>query len=149
MARTMVLPDAAEQHDRQIYNGDMIADPQDSVPGYAVRPNKKAARRKHSTFNIVGALFLLAVVSLLYTSNVIAVNQLAKEVNDLTNRYNTIISANEVLKAEINRKSSLDRISALATELGMTNPKEAPVWIEIDRDKVDELTGSDNSLQRR
>ncbi len=142
LARTTILPDAsAEPQDRQIYNGDVATDPQATALGYVVRLNKKAEKRKHSTFNIVGALFLLAVVSLLYTSNVIAVNQLAKEVNDLTNRYNVIVSANEVLKAEINRKSSLDRIGALATGLGMTNPKEAPVWIEIDRDKVDELTG--------
>ncbi len=140
-ARTTVLSDDVEPRDRQIYNGDVIADPQATAPAYAIRPNKKTEKRKHSTFNIVGALFLLAVASLLYTSNVIAVNQLAKEVNDLTNRYNAIVSANEVLKAEINRKSSLDRIGTLAAGLGMTNPKEAPVWIEIDRDKVDELTG--------
>jgi cell division protein FtsL len=141
VARTTAFPDDVERRDRQIYNGDVMVDPQATAPADAIRPNKRAEKRKHSTFNIVGALFLLAVVSLLYTSNVIAVNQLAKEVNDLTNRYNSIVSANEVLKAEINRKSSLDRIGTLATGLGMTNPKEAPVWIEIDRDKIDELTG--------
>lgn len=141
LTRTPAIFDDTEPNDRQIYNGNVIADPQGTAPSYAIRPNKKAVKRKHSTFNIVGALFLLAIASLLYTSNVIAVNQLAKEVNDLTNRYNSIVSANEVLKAEINRKSSLDRIGSLASGLGMTNPKEAPVWIEIDHDKVDELRG--------
>ena len=126
---------------RYIYNAGVAAGADDDQPNYAVRVNKKAVRRKHSTFNIVSGLFLLATVSLLYTGNVIAVNQLMKEVNDLQGRYSSIMSGNEVLNAEIARKSSLDRISVLAKdELGMTNPKEPPVWFEVDQDKVDELT---------
>ena len=126
---------------RYIYNGGVVSGSDDNEPNYPVRVNKKAIRRKHSTFNIVSGLFLLATVSLLYTGNVIAVNQLMKEVNDLQGRYGSIMSGNEVLKAEIARKSSLDRISVLAKdELGMTNPKEPPVWFEVDQDKVDELT---------
>jgi cell division protein FtsB len=125
---------------RYIYNTPIANDPQTSAPGYAVRPNKKTSSRKHSTSNIVGALFGLAVVSLLYTSNVITVNQLAKEVNDLNDRYAKIVSANELLKAEINRKSSLERINRIATEdLGMVNPKEAPVWFEIDTEQLEEI----------
>jgi len=126
---------------RYIYNGGIASVPQ-SYPSAGPRPaNRKAVRRKHSTFNIVGALFILAAACLLYTGNVIAVNQLMKEVNDLTVRYNTIASNNEVLKAEIARKSSLDRIGTMAKdELGLVNPKEPPVWFEIDQDKVDDLT---------
>jgi hypothetical protein len=46
-----------------------------------------------------------------------------------------------VLKAEIARKSSLDRISLMAKEeVGLTNPKEPPIWFEVDQDKIDELT---------
>jgi Septum formation initiator. len=126
---------------RYIYNGSVVSSQQGSDPGHAIRPNKRAVRRKHSTFNIVSSLFLLAAVSLLYTGNVIAVNQLMKEVNDLNNRYNSIVSNNEVLKAEIARKSSLDRISLLAKEeVGLTNPKEPPVWFEVDQDKIEEMT---------
>lgn len=126
---------------RYIYNGNVVSSRQAAGTTPMNRPNKKAVRRKHSTFNIVSGLFLLAALCLLYTGNVIAVNQLMKEVNDLNNRYNAIISNNEVLKAEIARKSSLDRISTMAKEdLGLTNPKEAPIWFEVDQDKVDELT---------
>jgi adenylosuccinate synthase len=126
---------------RYIYNGNVLSGQQGSASGHAIRPNKKAVRRKHSTFNIVSGLFVLAAMSLLYTGNVIAVNQLMKEVNDLSNRYNSIISNNEVLKAEIARKSSLDRISLLAKEeVGLTNPQEPPVWFEVDQEKVEELT---------
>jgi cell division protein FtsB len=126
---------------RHIYNGNLVSTQQTSIPGSAVRPNRKAVKRRHSTFNIVGILFALAAVSLLYTSNVIAVNQLAKEVNDLRSRYDAIVSANEILRAEINRKSSLERITRIAgQDLGMVNPSEAPVWFEIDRKKLETLT---------
>jgi len=46
-----------------------------------------------------------------------------------------------VLKAEIARKSSLDRISTMASQdVGLTNPKEPPVWFEVDDEKLQELT---------
>ena len=126
---------------RYIYNGNVVSDQHASVPIRETRSNRKAVQRKHSTFKIVSGLFLLAALSLLYTGNVIAVNQLMKEVNDLNNRYNSIVSNTEVLKAEIARKSSLDRISLMAKEeVGLTNPKEPPVWFEVDQDKIDELT---------
>ncbi|HTX17281.1 MAG TPA: septum formation initiator family protein [Bacteroidota bacterium] len=125
---------------RYIYNGGVASLPQGFQPAEPRPVNRKAVRRKHSTFNIVGALFILAAACLLYTGNVIAVNQLMKDVNDLNVRYNTIASNNEVLKAEIARKSSLDRIGTMAKdELGLVNPKEPPVWFEVDQDKVDEL----------
>lgn len=124
---------------RYIYNGDVVAD--SHVEPSTARSNKEAVRKKHSTFNIVSGLFLLAGASLLYTGNVIAVNQLMRELNDLHNRCNSIVSANEVLKAEIARKSSLDRISPMAMqEIGLTNPKEPPVWFEIDEDKLHDMT---------
>jgi len=126
---------------RYIYNGNVVSGQQAAAPSNEIRQNRKAVRRKHSTFNIVSGLFLLAALSLLYTGNVIAVNQLMKEVNDLDNRYNSIVSNTEVLKAEIARKSSLDRISLMAKEeVGLTNPKEPPVWFEVDQDKIEELT---------
>jgi len=126
---------------RYIYNGGVASEPMGFSPNPARKTNKRAVHRKHSTFNIVSGLFLIAAACLLYTGNVIAVNQLMKEVNDLSVRYNAIASNNEVLKAEIARKSSLDRISTMAKdELGLINPKEPPVWFEVDQDKVDELT---------
>lgn len=129
--------------DRQIYNSAIALplDPQAASPGYAVRQNVRTkSRRKTKTSNIVGILFLVAIVALLYVGNVIAVNNLAKEVGDLNARYNQIISTNEVIKAEINRKASLERISLMAQEkLGMTNPKEAPVWFEVETGKIEEV----------
>jgi cell division protein FtsB len=128
--------------DRPIYNNavGVSADPQNFNPGYAL-PKQNVRRvntkKRAKTSNIVGILFLVATAALLYVGNVIAVNNLAKEVNDLHARHNQIVSTNEVIKAEINRKASLERISLMAQEkLGMTNPKEAPVWFEVDAEKL-------------
>ncbi|MFA6542208.1 MAG: hypothetical protein WCT99_11445 [Bacteroidota bacterium] len=132
-------------NDRQIYGSGLALprDPQAATPGYAVRPNvRKTTRRKVKTTNVVGMMILFAAAALLYVGNVIAVNNLAKETNDLNNRYHQILGMNELIKAEINRKSSLDRIGLLAQEqLGMTNPKDAPVWFDVDRVKEAELAG--------
>jgi cell division protein FtsB len=129
---------------RYIYNGSVASEAERFSPDQARKTNKRTVQRKHSTFNIVSGLFLLAAACLLYTGNVIAVHQLMKDVNDLNTRYNAIASNNEVLKAEIARKSSLDRISTMAKdELGLINPKEPPVWFEVDEDKVEELTKSE------
>ncbi|NUN69929.1 MAG: hypothetical protein HUU02_09495 [Bacteroidetes bacterium] len=131
--------------DRQIYNNALGAAgeiPQ-AHPGYALpkqNVRRVNAKKRTKTSNIVGILFLTATVALLYVGNVIAVNNLAKEVNDLNARHSQIISTNEVIRAEINRKASLERISLMAQEkLSMVNPKEAPVWFEMDREKVNEV----------
>jgi hypothetical protein len=130
--------------DRQIYNGavTMPFDMQNTNPGYAIpRHNvRKASRKKTTTSNIVAFFFGVAIVCLLYVGNVIAVNNLAKEINDLNNRYNSILSMNEVIKAEIARKASLERISLMAQEkLGMMNPKDQPVWFEVPAEKIAEV----------
>lgn len=130
--------------DRQFYNNAVAlpADPQSSTPGYAMRQNVRTSksRKKTKTSNIVGILFVIAVAAVLYVGNVIAVNNLAKEVGELNARYMKVVSTNEVIKAEINRKASLERISLMAQEkLGMVNPKEPPVWFEVDRERVAEI----------
>ena len=131
--------------DRQIYNNaiNIPLYSQSNSSGYAIpRQNVRRVntKKRTKTSNIVGSLFLIATVALLYVGNVIAVNNLAKEVNDLNTKYNQIISTNEVIKAEINRKASLERISLMAQEkLGMTNPKEAPVWFDVDPEKEIEV----------
>ncbi|MDP1678230.1 MAG: septum formation initiator family protein [Bacteroidota bacterium] len=137
--------DMPKFNDRQIYNNaiSIPLETQPNVSGYAVpRQNVRRVntKKRTKTSNIVGILFIIATVALLYVGNVIAVNNLAKEVNDLNAKHNQIISTNEVIKAEINRKASLERISLMAQEkLGMTNPKEAPVWFEVDPEKEIEL----------
>jgi hypothetical protein len=127
-------------NDRPIYGGDTVLyDPQESVPGYAARPARKPAVRKTKMSTIMLAVFIVVVGCLFYTSTVIAVLRLGREMNELTMRYNTVISTNEVLRADINRKSNLERIALLAREkAGMINPREAPTWFEIDHARIEE-----------
>jgi cell division protein FtsB len=65
--------------------------------------------------------------------NKICVNRLAVEVNDLQNQYQKIVNVNEIMKAEINKKSSLERIEKISIgQLNLTYAKEQPIWFEVD-----------------
>ncbi|MGE5314710.1 MAG: hypothetical protein ACM3Q4_08465 [Acidobacteriota bacterium] len=129
--------------DRPIYSGDAVLyDPQASTPGYAVKPERKpAAKKKAKMSTIMMVVFVFVVGCLYYTSTVIAVLRMGREMNELTMRYNTIVSTNEVLRADINRKSNLERITQLAADKAeLINPAEAPIWFEIDHERIDALT---------
>lgn len=83
----------------------------------------------------------------LYISNIIAVDHLMMEINNLQKQHQRMVSEQEILKAEINRLSSLERINRKATEeLGLMNPKEPPVWITVDPEKIREV---ENALQKK
>ncbi|HXF99680.1 MAG TPA: hypothetical protein VNL69_02795 [Bacteroidota bacterium] len=131
-------PPPAPQERRYIYNGD----PQEKIPGYAVRPQNRRLRatRKRSTFNILVALFLLATAAVAYISNLLAVQQLTVEVHTLQQRYEAILNTNAMLAAEISRKSALERISVIATQqLGLVYPKERPERLDVDASKLDQF----------
>lgn len=130
--------------DRPIYGGDAVLyDPQAAAPGYAVKPQRAPAVRKTKTSTIMLVVFCVVAGCLFYTSTVIAVLRMGREMNELTMRYNTILSTNEVLRADINRKSNLERITQLAADnAGMVNPSEAPAWFDIDHARIDALTSS-------
>jgi cell division protein FtsL len=115
-------------------------DPQANAAGYAVRPTRRTTGRRISTFNIVLFLFGLGLGIVLYISNVIAVNQRAYEVNELQTQLDKIRNTNIALQAEINKKSSFDRITRVAQEqLGLQFPREQPAQFTIDEDKAEEV----------
>ena len=125
---------------RYIYNGEKPGSA-GSTPGYAMRPNRRAIRRRVSTFNIILILFAAAVSAVLYISNFLAVNQLALDVNRMEVRYQEIENSNAALRAELNRKSALEHIGVIATErLGLQPPKEQPIWFEVDPEKLENVT---------
>jgi cell division protein FtsL len=114
---------------RYIFGGGSAA----PVSGYAVRQNRRTARRRFSMFNIIVAVFALGVTAVLYIHNIIVINQLVVEVNTLQERYQRQLKANEALQAEINGKGSLKQIGEYATtNLGMIYPQEQPQWIPVD-----------------
>lgn len=122
-----------EPERRHIYGGD----PQATVAGYAVRSNRKAIRRKRSTFNSILLLFGVGIAIVLYINNILAVNTLLREVNQLQSTHEKIANTNQMLRAEIDGKSDMERIGRVATEqLGLTFRKEQPFWLEVDESRL-------------
>jgi len=120
---------------RYVYNGDTQR-PEFTPP----RGNRPVKRRKRSTFLIIGGLILVSLLIVLYIWNKITVDRLAVEVGDLQVQYEKTLNANESLRAEINRKSGLERIGTTASgQLNLVSPREQPVWFEIDSGRLEQL----------
>jgi len=114
---------------RLVYNGDSRR----SVGDANVQRNRPVRRHRRSPFNLIFILFVVSVVIVLYVWNKICVNRLAVEVSDLQNQYQKVINVNEIIKADINKKSSLERIEKLSvSQLKLTYPKEQPIWFDAD-----------------
>lgn len=141
-------PKTDENGSFKIYGGTMgngtpaafTADGQ-ALPAEFITPRaRRIVRRRVSPFNIVLLLLAAAVFIVLYIGNIIAVDQLLNEINALETQHQRILMEQEMLKAQINRLSSLERIREKAEEeLGLQNPKEPPVWLEVDQQKVREV----------
>lgn len=102
--------------------------------------SQTAKSHKRSPFNLMVTMILVAIAIVLYVGNVIAVQQLLKEVADDQAKLQQILNDQEMLKAQINRMSSLERIRSMAEgDLGLRNPKGPPQWIEVDGNKVKEI----------
>jgi cell division protein FtsL len=129
--------DLAER--RYVYNGESsVSDAQNFAP----RGNRPVRKNKRSSFNIIAVIFVVSILIVFYVWNKITVNRLAIEVNDLQNQYQKITSANDVARAEINKKSSLERIGKLAGQLGLVSPKEQPVWFDVNNEQAERLRSS-------
>ncbi len=126
-------------HRRVFYDGDVQTE--SPFPRAAYRPIRRRFRkRKISTFNVIIWLFGLAVAVVLYISNIIAVSHLSAEINVLEKRYQNLVNRNELLRAQLSRKSALERIGKIATEqLGLHHPEEQPVWLKVDEELIEQL----------
>lgn len=113
---------------RYVYSGEPSIVETDKV----LRPNRPVRRKQRSTSSLIVALMVISLLVVLYIWNKIMVNRLAEEVNNLQSQYQKIVSANEMLRAEINQKSRLERIGEIATrQLGLTYPKQQPIWFTV------------------
>lgn len=81
-------------------------------------------------------LIAAAVGIVLYISNIIAVNQLLNDVNALETEHRQILMEQEILRAQINRLASLERIQEKAEELGLKSLREPPVWLNADPERI-------------
>jgi hypothetical protein len=99
--------------------------------------NRKKKSRKVSPFAVMVGLFVLAVASVLYIGNILAVGHLLGQINQLQTKHMQMLSEQEILRAQINRMAGLERIQQIAQDqLGLRKPKQLPVWIEIDPERV-------------
>jgi cell division protein FtsL len=135
------IPRIREARD-MVYNGkdtkqNIETEPTDGIP---LAVNKKPRRQKVSPFTIVLILFCISVASVLYIGNILAIGRLMTENNRLQIKHRQIQNAQELLKVQINRLSSLERIQQIARDqLGLQNSKQLPVWIEIDPERVNQV----------
>jgi cell division protein FtsL len=155
-APSLTIPPAippSESHSQSgplIYGGTMPPpSSQDEFARQSLAARNKAGNgRKHSPFNLMLTMILLAVAIVLYVGNVIAVQQLIKEVSDEQAQLQQILNEQELLKAQINKMSSLERIRSMAeNELGLHNPQGPPQWIEIDGSKERQIQQELSSQQ--
>ncbi|HLB01205.1 MAG TPA: hypothetical protein VJO14_07440 [Bacteroidota bacterium] len=136
---TGTVETAENRQRRFVYNGE----PATGQSEYLTRGNRPLKRRKKSPFKIVSLLVIVSGLIVFYVWNKISVNRLAAEIGDLGSRLKKVESMNEVYRADINKKSNLDKITRLAAErLDMVFASEQPVWFEVEnyvpRDPADE-----------
>lgn len=113
--------------------------PPRSHPGYAVRSNRRAVRRRGSAFLVMTAFAGLGVAAVLYVSNALAVNRLADDVNTLRTRLQERTNAARLLQVEIDRLSTLDRVAVAAGRLGLAHPTGQSAVLPVPENRVREL----------
>jgi cell division protein FtsL len=99
---------------------------------------------------VVIALLVTAVVSVVYISNIIAVGQLVMRIGDLETRRQRLLNEQEVLRAQVNRMSSLERIRQMAeTDLGLKNSDALPGWLTVSPERVREIEAAMKDVRER
>jgi cell division protein FtsL len=135
------IPKIREARD-MVYNGaaELSNDRTGSANILQASRNRKEKKRRISPFTVILLLLGGAVSIVLYIGNILTVGYLIVQINLLQTKHQQIVNEQELLKAQINRLSGLERIQQLAhDQLGLQNPKQLPVWIEIDPERLDEV----------
>ncbi len=147
---TISIPRVREARDL-VYSGTMPPPAAAGVEAPAARPrNRRGARRAISPFNMILILLAVAVVSVLYISNVLAVGRLLIQNNTLEVKHRQLINDQEILRAQISRLESLERVEKVATEqLGLKPPTQPPVWLEVDPERVQEVQNALDQQQSK
>jgi cell division protein FtsL len=136
-ASPISIPRIREARD-MVYNGTINTPVNGTTTDSNNQPshNKKHSKRRISPFTFILILIAGAIASVLYISNILAVGHLMAQINQLQTKHQQILNDQELLKAQITRLSSLERIQQIAnSQLGLQNPKQLPVWIEIDPER--------------
>jgi hypothetical protein len=98
-----------------------------------LRVNRRAERRKYSTFNMMLLLFGVATAIVIYIGHIISVNHLAIEADKLAQQYDDLLLTRAKLQAEIDNKSGRERIVNLASgKLGLKPLTGQAQWIVVE-----------------
>jgi hypothetical protein len=126
---------------RYVYGG---SSSRPAGPG-PTRKNVRGVSRKFSTSTILLIVFGVGAASVLYISNLVAINRLSDEVNQLRKQHETIVNANLIIQQQINSKSTWEKISSAAAEKLAMRPAQAPpTWFDVDWEKIHELEAKRN-----
>jgi cell division protein FtsL len=135
------IPRVREARDL-VYSGSAqhAADQDIRLGGGGLLRKKQRTPRKISPFNVILILIGVAIASVLYISNILMIGRLLTQIDRLQAKHQQLQNEKEMLSAQINRLSNLDRIQELARDrLGMENPKQLPQWIQVDPERVDRV----------
>lgn len=136
---TISIPRIREARD-MVYNGSPSQPIDESTGTPMPHRNKKATRRKVSPFTITLALLGVAVASVLYIGNILAVGRLMADINQLQSRHQRMLDEQELLRVHINQLAGLERIQQIARdEIGLQNSKQPPQWIEVDPERINDV----------
>jgi cell division protein FtsL len=128
-----ISPEIAER--RYIYNGEPTLPK--AVNDFSSTGNRAVRKRRRSPLGKILLLLSVSILIVFYVWNKITVNRLLVEVNDLENQHQKLQTSNDLLRAEINRKASLERVAAMAGKMGLVYPKQQPVWFEVSADDLE------------
>lgn len=78
--------------------------------------NKAGKNRKLSLFNTLIAFAVISVLLVLYINNIIYVNRLSVKNNELKDEIKKTSQSNDILRTEIERLSSFERIKSISNE---------------------------------
>lgn len=106
----------------------MVEQETEAIPAPVKEPTQIVKQRRLlNRWSIFILLFVSAVATVLYVSNVIQVNRLLREKDGLQHSLDSLHTVNQSLRTEVHRLQSSERITRIASEkLGMTPPTKAP-----------------------
>ncbi len=83
-------------------------------------------------WSLLGLFVLLVILIVLYVSNVLAIQQRAREVSQLQEQYQALIEENERLQQQVYRLQAPERIQRIARErLGLQFSTHPPKVIPV------------------
>jgi len=118
---------------RFVYNGIDGPMPSDVM----VRKNRPVPKNRPPLFKTIFLIFCLIMLGVFAIKNIITVDRLADEIDQLRNKHSIIKNKNKLLHADIDNKSSISRIKALAIKgINMIESTNQTFWFEIEENNL-------------